>query len=88
MGYSEWHNDDLPLPKEPLNPARLFAAFLFAAATVGFIVFVGWLVLYAPVKVEIHEREGQIYQCMFYRNGDIKCSNMLDSDVGGGKVTP
>ena len=86
MGLSEWHNDDLP--NEPLNPARLFAAVLFAAATVGFIMFVGWLVLFAPVKVEIHEREGRMFQCSYYRDGDIRCRDMADSDVGGGRLQP
>ena len=88
MGLSEWHNDDLPPRKEPLNPARIIVAVLFGLFAAAVVVGCLYLVVTSPLKVEIHEREGQMYRCTFYRDGDIRCVNEADSDIGGGQVIP
>ena len=71
-----------------MNPGRLIAAVFFALFVTTVMVSVMWFVYTAPVKVEEHARDGQVYHCSYYRDGDIKCRNVADSDVGGGRVIP
>lgn len=64
------------------------AAVFFGIVCTAIVMGTMWLVYIAPVKVEIYEREGQMYECSYWRDGEISCVNMNDSDVGGGREVP
>lgn len=74
--------------RAPPSPGAVIAAVLFGLFATAVLVFVLWLIATTPIRVEVHEREGQTYHCSYYRDGDISCVNKSDPDIGGGRLAP
>ena len=74
--------------KPPISIGTWIAAFFFGLFCTLVVIWVGWLLLTSPYKVETHEREGRTFECSYFRDGDIRCRDMADSDVGGGRLQP
>ena len=86
MSIGEWHNEDKYEPPKwfGVEPGTLISAVFFGLFVTGVVILVIWFSLTAPIKREIHVREGREYICSYYPD-KIECELRGDPDVGFGR---